>query len=441
MRVFKLPRTLHFFGTGVIDQVMLSAANFLAGLFMIRHTSDVAYGQFVLAQSAIVLLVSTQGAWLTGPLAIVVPKKTLSEKTYAIGAMRFSQARFLRRLGATLLLATVAGWLFGLVKSGTALVTAGIMLACWAALQREYLRGALIMCARQRQLLQTDIVYAACLIIGVFAATFVPISSGIFAVAALIVAARIAEAVSYRMLGADPGWVSGDAKPWWREIRPIGLWATVGSLIYWIFGQSYSYILAACFSLTAVSNVNAARLLLTPIFVFTIGINNVLVFRTANWLAEIGLTKTLRRLVLVLLILTALDLIYIGFIWSFRGWLISSVLHKTIADRDTLLLLWASVALIFLPREILQAVLFASGQAKSMTWLIGVSAVVSLALTGYGIGIGHWGPTAVLIGQIAGECANVLGLAWMLWRHVRINRPQPPAQGPGIFRLNDDISG
>lgn len=430
MSASKLSRTLHFFGAGVIDQIVLSGANFLAGLLMIRHTTDAAYGQFVLAQSAIVLFVATQGAWLTGPLSIVVPKKTPAEKTLAIGAMRFSQARFLRRLGTALLLATAAGWLIGVLKSGTALVSAGIMVACWAALQREYLRGALIMWRRPRQLLRTDVVYAACLVIGVLGASFwLPSSSGISAIGALVIAARIAEAVSYRMLGSDPGWVSGDAKPLWREIRPIGLWATVGSVTYWIFAQSYNYILAGRFDLTAVSSVNAARLLLTPIFVFTIGINNVLVSSTANWLAEVGLTKTLRRLVLVLLAITALDLIYMGLAWSVRGWLITGVLHKTIADQDTLLLLWASIALITLPREILQAVLLASGQVKSMTWVIGVSALTSLALTWYGIG--HWGTAAVLIGQIAGESVNVLVLAWMLWRLVRISRALPPAYGTG----------
>src|ERR1700733_6674712 len=118
------------------------------------------------------------------------------------------------------------------------------MIACWAALQREYLRGALIMHRRPRQLLHSDVVYAACLVIGVLAARFYPSWSGIIAIGALLVAARIAEAVSYRMLGADPGWVSGDAKPLWREIRPIGLWATIGSVTYWIFAPSYNYILA-----------------------------------------------------------------------------------------------------------------------------------------------------------------------------------------------------
>lgn len=415
---------MHFFGAGVIDQIVLSGANFLAGLLMIRRTTDFAYGQFVLAQSAILLLVSVQASWLTGVLAIIVPKKTPLERTHAIGTMRVSQAKFLRILAVALLLATAAAWLVGILRPGIALVTAAIILACWTALQREYLRSALIMHTRPRHLLQTDVVYAACLIIGVLGITYWPSWSGIFSISALVVAALIAAAVSYRTLDADPGWVAGDAKPLWQEVRQIGIWATVGSVIYWIFAQSYNYILASRFDLTAVASVNAARLLLTPIFVFTIGINNVLITSTAKWLAAIGLTKTLRRLLLVLVSITALDLIYLVCLWSMRGWLIGSVLHKTIADRDTLLALWAVIALIFLPREILQAVLFASGRMKSMTWVIAVSAVVSLSLTWYGVG--HWGTASVLIGQISGEFVNVFVLSGMLWRLLRVRSGDIP---------------
>jgi O-antigen/teichoic acid export membrane protein len=422
-------RTLHFFGASVIDQMVLSGANFLAGLLMIRRTTDVAYGQFVLAQSAILLLVSAQASWLTGPLSIVVPKKTPSEKTHAIATMRVSQAKFLRRLTAALLLAAAAAWLAGIIRPVIALVTAGIMLACWTALQREYLRSALIMHTRPRHLLRTDVVYASCMVIGVLGATFWPAWSGIFSIGALILAALIAAGISYRALDADPGWAAGDAKPLWQEIRQIGIWATLGSVIYWIFAQSYNYILASRFDLTAVASVNAARLLLTPIFVFTIGINNVLVTSTARWLAAVGLTKTLRRLLLVLVIITALDLLYVGFLWNIRDWLIGNVLQKTIADRDTLLALWAVIALIFLPREILQAVLFASGRMKSMTWVIAVSAVTSLSLTWYGVG--HWGTAAVLIGQISGELVNVFLLSGMLWRLWRVNGPAPPPYKSG----------
>jgi O-antigen/teichoic acid export membrane protein len=139
----------------------------------------------------------------------------------------------------------------------------------------------------------------------------------------------------------------------------------------------------------------------------------------ANWLAQLGLSRMLRRLMLIALAITALDLVYLGLAWTYRGWLIGSLLHKTIADRDRLLALWACVALIFLPREVLQAGLFALRRVKSMASLIGLSAVVSLSLMWFGIG--RWGAAAVLIGQIAGECVNLVGLSWLLW--IKARRP------------------
>jgi O-antigen/teichoic acid export membrane protein len=87
-----------------------------------------------------------------------------------------------------------------------------------------------------------------------------------------------------------------------------------------------------------------------------------------------------------------------------------------------LLVLWACVALVFLPREVLQAALFALQRARSMAWLIGLSAAVSLSLMW--LGIPRWGAAAVLIAQVAGECVNLVGLALLLWWQIR-HRPAP----------------
>jgi O-antigen/teichoic acid export membrane protein len=115
-------------------------------------------------------------------------------------------------------------------------------------------------------------------------------------------------------------------------------------------------------------------------------------------------------------LISVIDLIYFAIAWALRDWLIGDLMHKTIGDQDRLLILWGCVALIFLPREVLQAALYALKRVKSMAWLIGISALLSLSLMWFGIP--HWGAAAVLIGQVAGECANLIGLAWLLWRHV-----------------------
>lgn len=414
----KLVHVLRFFGASVVDQVLLSGANFIAGFLMIRYTSDVDYGQFVLAQSAVLLLVSAQGAWLSGPLSAIVPTKPAATKRLMIGTVRASQSRFLRWVAVSLLAIAITLYATGFLSASLALVSGTTILAGWATLEREYLRSVLLIYSRPHWMLRADTVYVVCLVAGIALAAYLRHSAGVCAIFALVISACAGMLVSHRMLSSDPGWISGDARPFLQEMRALGVWATVGAVTYWLFAQSYNYVLATRLNLTAVASVNAARLVIVPVTVFSLGINNLLMPLAANWLTQFGLARMLRRLAVVSLAIIALDLVYISLAWIFRDWIIGSLLHKTIADRDRLLVLWACVALIFLPREVLQAGLFALRRVKSMAWLIGLSAVVSLTLMWFGTA--RWGAAAVLIGQLAGECVNLVGLSWLVWIQLRL---------------------
>ena len=66
-RTFAFARLL---STAVISQALLSAASFAVGLILIRSTTDVQYGYYILASSAILLLVSLQTGFFNPPLAI-----------------------------------------------------------------------------------------------------------------------------------------------------------------------------------------------------------------------------------------------------------------------------------------------------------------------------------------------------------------------------------
>ena len=421
----KLRRLLHFFGTGVVDQVLLSGANFMVGFAMIRFTSDVDYGQFVLAQSAILLLTSAQSAWLA-PLCAILPAKSADIRRAIVGAVEASQTRFLRILVMAALVVTAVGYLTGAWSGVVALVSGGAVLAAWTALQREYVRSVLVIYARPQSVLWADVIYIAVLLITVAFAVFGAKFHSIWAVIALIIAGWAGWAGAHRSFAGDPGWVSGDAKPYWREMRPLAIWSATGAVTYWLLAQSYNYVLATRLDFTAVINVNAARLVMMPVIVFTLGINNLMLPVAANWLAEFGLHRLMRRLAVLTVGILALDALYFAFAWFFRDWLISDLLHKVIGDRDRLLLLWACVSVIFLLREVLQAALFALKRVKSMAWLIAFSSLVSLATTWFGIA--HWGAAAALFGQIAGECVNLAGLGVLLWRQARSQAHSLPIQ-------------
>jgi O-antigen/teichoic acid export membrane protein len=410
-------RLVKMFGTAVIGQVMLSAVNFFVGFLLIRHTSDEDYGLYVLVQSAITLLVSAQAAWVVGPLAVLVPQKSPDQQRIMIGAFESAQRRLLLPIAALLATLPILGYAFKYIDLIQAIVIALAIAACWAAMLREYLRGVLLIYTLPQTLFQSDAIYAGILFIGTLLAVFGPGGPPvIWAVSALSLAAFIAAIASRRSIVLKPGWSSGDVAQFWPETKHLGLWSFVGAVIYWLFSQSFNYVLASRVDLSAVADVNAARLLLMPTFVLTIGIKSLLLPSTSRWLAEHGVIRAIRRLFAFAAGVALLDLIYFTIVWLARDWLTYDFLHKTIHDRDRLLVLWFSISLIGLFRDFLLTALFALGQVQSLAWMTAISASVALSLMWFGLSL--WGPSAALIGQIAGELISLCGVIALLRNQV-----------------------
>ena len=416
---------LRQFSTTVIDQVVLSGANFLVGLLLIRQTSDVDYGLFVLVQSAITLLMSGQMAWLSSPLAVLAPGKAPALRRLMVGAVEISQRRFLRRASAVALVVPVTGYLLHAWTGLESLVIALGIAACWTALQREYLRGVLLIYGRPQSMLRADLINVGVLLAGGLIAAYGPRPAVLWAVSALIASALAGEAAARRALTKDPGFVAGDAAPFWKEMRPLAVWATVGAMTYWIYNQSYNYVLASRIDLTAVADVNAARLLLMPTIVLTVGVKTLLVPTAASWLAESSVGRLIRRLLLFATGIALIDVVYCILLWIFRDLLSHDLMHKTIGNRDLLLILWAILSLIALYRDLLQTGLFALRKFRSLAGVTALSAAVSLTITWFGIK--GWGPAAALIGQVVGETINlggVIALLSMAYQTERSNKPQ-----------------
>lgn len=412
-------RVLRHFGAGVVDQVLLSGANFIAGFLMIRYTGDVNYGHFVIAQSTLLLIAAAQGAWVLAPLAVIAPTKAPPIRREMVGSIWSSQSKALVRLFVIGLPIPLGGYLLRLWDLSSALTATGVVVAGWAALNREFLRNALLIYSRPRDMLRADIAYVAVLVVGIACTAFSTLPDrGVVAVGVLAIAAGAGAAACHRLFSRDPGWVRADPQPYWIELRRIGLWSTVGAMVYWVITQGYNYILASRLNLTAVADVNAARLVVMPVVVFTLGINNLLLPAAANWLVELGLRRLLQRLALLTVAVTVVDFGYFVPAWWCRRWLLHDVLHKSIVDQDRLLVLWGLIALIMLFREVLQATLYALKRIKSMTSLNCVAAVVALTMTF--AGVSRWGAAGALIGQIAGECVNLVGLLLLLSWQVRM---------------------
>ena len=300
-------------------------------------------------------------------------------------------------------------------------VVVGIV-ACWAALRREYLRGALLMYSQPYTLLVADTLYAVTLITIVGAGIIGGKYVVVVAACGVAVAALVGGGAAHRALSSNPGWPAGPGAPIWSQMRNLGNWALLGSTIYWFLGQSYSYMLATRMNLKAVADVNAMRALMNPAIILTVGVVSLLTPMAARWYVQMGLRRLVRRLILLILVVGGAEVAYFIVVWFGRDWLVHNVFHKVIQDRDHLLILWGGVAIISLLRDILQCALMAMGKFRSLAWQVGISAAVAVLLMWYGVR--WWGAAAVLIGQIVGEVINLIGIILLLRHSLR----QPDAK-------------
>jgi O-antigen/teichoic acid export membrane protein len=117
--------------------------------------------------------------------------------------------------------------------------------------------------------------------------------------------------------------------------------------------------------------------------------------------------------------------LYFVLLWIFRDLLSHDLMHKTIGNRDLLLILWAILSLIALYRDLLQTGVFALRKFRPLAGVTALSAAVSLTIMW--LGIKSWGPAAALIGQVAGETINLGGVVVLLsmaYHSERTNKPE-----------------
>ena len=400
------------FGFAVFDQVVLSLTNFLVGFVLIRFASDHDYALYVLVQSTLLLVVSVHNAYLTGPVTVLTPKMPEDERWQTIGSVKRVQRRLLRAVAVPLVLLPLLGYMSGVLDGLLASVMVAGIFAVWAGLRREYLRSVLMMYFRPHTLVSADAVYAVTLLVGVSAAILVGKDIVVGATCALVIAGWAGAAAAHRSLAEGPGWQENGAVSIWPQIHALGLWSLVGAAIWWVLGQSYSYLLATRLDLTAVADVNATRLLLMPAIAFAIGVGSLLTPTAASWYTHIGIHRLVRRLLMFLAVVGLLEITYFFAIWVGRDWLVNDILHKHIHDLDRLLILWAAVALVGLCRDILQSALVVLGRYRSLAWQVGVSAAVAVVVMWYGLG--RWGAPGVLVGMIVGELINLTGIIILL---------------------------
>lgn len=416
--------SLRLFSTAVIDQAMLSAANFTVGLLMIRYAPGQEYGYYVLAFSTIQLMVSAQGSWMSGPLAVLAPKRTEEDRRLMVGVLESSQRRFVRRWSIAAAPLPLLGAALNLWPWHDAWIASATAFAVWTTLRREYMRSVLMIYNRPSAVLHLDMLYIALLISTALFAALSLTMAGAGAVLGLAVAAALGSWHGRRSIDRAVGWQGGSAHQAWLDLRPLAKWGTLSAMIHWVYTQSYNFVLAGRLDLAAVVDVNAARLMLMPITLLSVGVGSLLVPNAAGWLHREGLPPLVRRLWGFCGGLVLLGLIWVAIIWWTHEWIARDVMRENIGNLRLMLALWAVLLITAMVRDVFQAALLALQRFREMAIFTAIAAVS--ALVGMNLLIPHLGAPGAMVGMLMGEAISLFGVAALLWQSHRRHRATSP---------------
>ncbi|HMH18336.1 MAG TPA: capsular biosynthesis protein [Burkholderiales bacterium] len=402
--------------SAVTSQALLSAANFTIGLVLIRSTSDVQYGYYILALSATALLASLQNAFFNPPLSIRLNRFDRPGRGELVGGLYREQRRILLALGAITIVIALGLWYTQVLNAHTGPLVIATAAAALAILHREYFRMVLLAHRRALDVLRTDVCYVALMVPGAFLAILTP-APAVVAVISLTLAAVASGILLSRTLHRHEPWNTDGARGILRDIAPLATWSTAGAAIHWTFSQGYIYLVAGTLDVAAVAAIAATRLLMMPVNLISSGIGSLMLPLASGWLHQHGASLLWRRLCLLALGLAAATLCYFAVLWWLRDWIFAVLLKKQFAQRDELLLLWGAIFLVIVIRDQLIYLLAAQGRFRALTLLTFGGAVISLAASYWGML--RFGMAGALVGMLIGELINATSIVILSFRKAQ----------------------
>lgn len=410
-------RLLKLLSSSILDQAILSGANFVIGLLLIRYSTDAQYGYYVLALNGLLLLVSLQSSFIITPMLIRMHAPEAPSQRQLIGGVWRDQRRYLLLSAGIGALAGGLAWTSGALQGDAAAVLIAALLSLPAALFREYFRGMLLNRKRPIEVLVADAVYVAGLLVGaVLAIQFA--AAAVIALATSALAALICGLLLLRALGDEVDHRAPGGRV--RELAGLGAWSSAGSVIHWTFTQGYAFMAAAILDVTAVAALAAARLLLMPVNLLAGGLQRQLLPIAAGWLQVHGASRTLLRMLAFSLSLAAFSAFYAGIIWLLRDFIFVDLMRKPFAHRDELLFWWSVIFTVTVARDPLMYLLVLREKFRSLTWLTLGCALLALLVSWLGM---LWQQeVGALYGVLLGEICSLLGIALLVRQQLRDER-------------------
>lgn len=411
---------VRMFSSAILMQALLSGANFLVGMLLIRHTTNAQYGYYVLISISIILMTALQNAYIQPSLVIRLTRAADNpqERRDFVGSLYRDQRALLPFLAVICIAVALGFRMLKVIDSGLLWVVIAGACAVTVTLFREFFRMVLLAYRRPNDVLRGDALFVVVLVLGAFIAVRLPFPAAATA-AALAVAAVIGGGFQRRSLRKHEAWNADSHSGALKEIYSTGAWAVVGAGIHWSFTQGYNYLVVGVLDVNAVAAIAATRLLMMPVNLISTGVATFMFPTVAGWLSQHRISVVLRRMFIFAAGLVLLALIYLVVLWFLRDWIFTTILKKHFEDRDTLLVLWSVICITMVLRDHLAYTLIAHARFRQMSALAAVCAILALSIS-Y-VAMKHYGQPGALMGILTGEGLSVIGIIVMALHDARHN--------------------
>lgn len=398
---------LRMLSGAVAVQAVLSASNFAVGLLLVRRTTEVQYGYYVLITTAILLATTLQGAFIQPPMVVRLTRSTKTQRADFIGGLYKDQRRLIMVTPIFMVTAVIILTLRGRITWQLLAILVFGSTAVLAALRREFFRMVLFAYRQPAEVLRSDFVYCIFLVGGAFGATLMP-SPAAAAAMTLGLSAFIGGSLLSKALWRHEPWNPHVRAGMLKEIAHDGGWSAFGGGVHWLFNQGYTYLVAATINVSAVAALSATRLFITPVSLLSVGIGTLMLPTASKWNNAHRAIAVLRRLALFAVALDVLASIYFLMVWHARSWIFGHVLKRHFPQGDQLLLVWFAIALVTVFRDQLLYFLTTRSRFKITSALTTISAVISLTISF--VLIHRIGAVGASLGLLIGEIVNTIGI-------------------------------
>ncbi len=264
-----------------IDQAWLSFISFAIAIAFIRGADKSEYGIYLLLLTPLFLVQGVQNALFLSPFTTLFPSRKLGEQERIMQTMVWGQAAFSAILfGVTFFGLLIYQWMVR--QTINPVLGAAFAFAVVGTIAREAARSAQYVQGMAGIALFGDLIYGGILLSGV---TWLYSQSAVHAVWVLFFTgvAGIAPLAVRLVNHGKPLPKPGLDPVAWLEFWQCGRWALKGATLTWVNLNAYPYVVAVALGVSAVADINAARLFLMPAVLCITAWSNLVRPRFSRW--------------------------------------------------------------------------------------------------------------------------------------------------------------